>query len=633
MTTYTIAPAASLTMAEPPGTMLPAQSSPPTGSGSSLVTWTGLLSSSYSIPTTDWTGYAANMQSLLSSFGGVTNFVAPGLMALGAPASYSTLAIGEPSYSAVNTTAGLIGTDQIAYEFSSPLPPGTSFLLWAPGGNYARTTNGEITSSETGPYTFTIAASLVNNWPVSMAGWTISVETPSGQPPGWTYTTNQAAGTITITAPFNASAPEFPDAVIVITSDTPVDFINVTAKTISDDTWGLAIPTTVESTSSSNLPNVVAADESILRVEPSTNSANQVASEIDAGQTTITQYQSGLIDSNNALYTTLAALVTIDAFYDATPSSTVLTSAAAATSGTSYDSAAELHNLGYSDTNVWTVLGSGWGADPTSNFYTQYNADTTGTTAGYTAFINAVYAREFGAAPTAANLQNLLADVPGTQALLNGGGHIATPIQVMAGLYGYLLYVGQTFGIGQYGTSADAFLQAAANGTVTYGPELTKEFPPSTGDVASLATGTALTNSVAPELSTSVSADPNVITVTSQDQLIDPGPGAHTVQFLPTATADTLVLHRAGVDQVSGFDPGTDILNLRSLLTGTGLDLTGNGVALPNYLTIVDQGADALLRFDPTGQGGGSTVAALQGLGSSVTGLAQLVAAGAIRVT
>jgi hypothetical protein len=68
------------------------------------------------------------------------------------------------------------------------------------------------------------------------------------------------------------------------------------------------------------------------------------------------------------------------------------------------------------------------------------------------------------------------------------------------------------------------------------------------------------------------------------------------------------------------------------LLTGTGLDLTGNVAALGDYLTVVDQGTDAVFRFDPTGHGGGSTVAVLQGLGGTITSLDTLTARGAVRI-
>src|ERR1019366_3169736 len=66
--------------------------------------------------------------------------------------------------------------------------------------------------------------------------------------------------------------------------------------------------------------------------------------------------------------------------------------------------------------------------------------------------------------------------------------------------------------------------------------------------------------------STTGSVESNVITITEPGQLVDPGAGSHTIQFLAGANADTLVLHSGGVDQVSGFDPGTDVLDLRSLL-------------------------------------------------------------------
>jgi hypothetical protein len=399
-------------------------------------------------------------------------------------------------------------------------------------------------------------------------------------------------------------------------------YVTDTAGASASDKTTSVVVTAPQSTSTA--AEVAAAYQAILRISPPNGTTGSlftsVAAEIDAGVLTLGAYEASLVGLDQTLYTTIAALVTVNAFYKATPTSANLTTIATATSGTSYFSAAELHNLGYSDPNVWTVLASGWGADPTSNFFSLYDSDATGTAVGYTAFINSVYAREFGAAPSAANLQNLLADVPGTQALLNGGGHVATPIQVMAGLYGYLLEVGQTYGIGQYATATTAFLTAAANGTAIYGPELTTEFP--------AAKGAAATDAAVPS---SAMTDPNVITVTNSNQLIDPGPGGHTIQFLTGSRSDAVVLHANGADQISGFDPTTDVLDLSSLLTGTGLHLTDNLSVPRNDLTVVDQGTNALLRFDPTGHGGGATVAVLQGLGSGVTSLNTLVAQGAIR--
>jgi hypothetical protein len=361
--------------------------------------------------------------------------------------------------------------------------------------------------------------------------------------------------------------------------------------------------------------------ENVERTGPTTAQVDSAINQIDTGQETLSQYAGNLIQSEQTLYSALPALVTIDAYYNATPSSTTLNTVAAATGAPSqiggFYSATYLHNLGYSDPNVWTIMASQWGADPTSPFYQEYSSFGT----NYSGFISAVYQREFGFAPSATNLQNLINDVPGVQALLGGGGSGPTPIQVVSGIYGYLLYVGQTtptITTTQYTASADAFLQAAAAGTVNYGEELTKQFPPGT-------TGSTSGGAMA--------ADPNVITVTSSDQLIDPGAGSFSIQFQSGTAGDTLMLHNGGVDQVSGFDPSTDVLDVHALLAGTGLALSGDVASLSGFLNVTDQGGNALVSFDPTGHGGGGTVAVLQGLGDGVTGLASLIAKGAVRMS
>jgi hypothetical protein len=128
------------------------------------------------------------------------------------------------------------------------------------------------------------------------------------------------------------------------------------------------------------------------------------------------------------------------------------------------------------------------------------------------------------------------------------------------------------------------------------------------------------------------SVDPNVITVTGSDQLIDLGTGGKTIQFLAGASMDTVVLHSDGVDQISGFDPVTDGLDLRLPLATANVDLGGNMAVLGNFVTVADRGSDAVVSFDPTGHGGGGTVAVLHGLGGT-GGLAALIAQNAVRVT
>jgi len=128
-----------------------------------------------------------------------------------------------------------------------------------------------------------------------------------------------------------------------------------------------------------------------------------------------------------------------------------------------------------------------------------------------------------------------------------------------------------------------------------------------------------------------LSDDP--VTISISDKSIDPGLGDHMIRFIASVSGDTLVLHANGLDQVYGFDPSTDVLDLRSLLREANVDLDGNTALLGNFLTVADQGADALLRFDPTEQGGGSAVAVLSGLGGIVTGLDALATLGAIKIS
>jgi hypothetical protein len=362
--------------------------------------------------------------------------------------------------------------------------------------------------------------------------------------------------------------------------------INVT------DTAGVSVTDSATSVVTTETANPVTAVSSayvaILRTQPSTALLNTTVTQIATGQLSLAQFENGLLGGEQAIETTLPALVTIDAFYDATPGSALLTTVATATSGTSYDTAAELHNLGYSNANLWTILGAGWGADHGSTFFSLYGQDATGTTAGYTAFLDAAYQQEFGVPPAPANLQTLLGDIPGLAALLSGGGNVATPIQIMGGLYGYLLYAGETNAIGRFAASADAFLRAAAGGTVTYGPELTQEFP------------------------TGVETSGNVISVTSQDQLIDPGVGSPTIRFLSGETSAAPVSH-ANLVQALGLSTQSNAQDSGPVMRGIGVefrwdaskpsDIAGNFPHDPVGGAILDvsRGSDGGLKLVPRG--------------------------------
>jgi hypothetical protein len=83
------------------------------------------------------------------------------------------------------------------------------------------------------------------------------------------------------------------------------------------------------------------------------------------------------------------------------------------------------------------------------------------------------------------------------------------------------------------------------------------------------------------------------------------GGGNHKIHFLTEANADTLVIRTDGVNEVSGLDPRMDVLDIGALLSAASLMLNNDIKAVGDYLTIVDQDADIVVRFDPTGRGAG----------------------------
>jgi hypothetical protein len=112
------------------------------------------------------------------------------------------------------------------------------------------------------------------------------------------------------------------------------------------------------------------------------------------------------------------------------------------------------------------------------------------------------------------------------------------------------------------------------------------------------------------------------IAIAGSGQWIDPGIGGQTIQFLPGATSDTLVLHSGGTDRIVGFDPNAgDTLDLSSLLAEAGVTVGGDISRLPNYISVTNVDGAAAIGFDPAGQGGGSPVALLENDGGLVAQL------------
>ena len=266
------------------------------------------------------------------------------------------------------------------------------------------------------------------------------------------------------------------------------------------------------------------------------------------------------------------------------------------------------------------------------------NLNTSAAQASLTTFISSLYANLFGHAPDPTGqaywVGQLTSGAVGlgaaALAIANGatGPDAVAVWNKVAVALDFTTRTGLA-GMGEAAPLSSAFLTAARS--VLSGVDSTSLNDASV--TAGMSATTAFIGGSTTSQANALASSDAPITISTSNSVIDPGVGNHTIQFLTGTGGDTLVLHAGGLDQVSGFDPSTDVLDLRSLLTEANIDLNGNIAALGNYLTIADQGADALVRFAPNGQSGGTTVAVLRGSGSVVTSLDSLISQGAIRIS
>ena len=195
------------------------------GAGS-YITWTGTLTDTIAADGgAPYTGlyddYFGTLAGLAGLFG-ATTWSNPALTAIGAP--YYAVGMGEWANMLATTSV-----DTIAYSFSAPVPAGASFTLVDPGASYV-----EWSGSET----YYLSATY-NGAAVSTSGWSFQVVTPTGAAVASAIAVNAAAGTITVTSYAGAT---WPDAIVIITPNTPVSSLSVTANTIPFDFWALTLP-------------------------------------------------------------------------------------------------------------------------------------------------------------------------------------------------------------------------------------------------------------------------------------------------------------------------------------------------------------------------------------------------------
>ncbi len=196
------------------------------GGAGGYISWTGTVTARIGnvagIPYTgSYSVYGGSMAAMASNFA-PTNWTNPALTALGAP--YADVGLGVFA-GTLDTTA----VETIGYAFSSPIPSGQSFELVDPGATYVE---------YSGVETYTISATY-QNAAVSMSGWSFAIVTPTGATPTSTIAINAAAGTITVTS---YSGATWPDSIVIITPNSPVSTLTVTANTIPYDFWALTLP-------------------------------------------------------------------------------------------------------------------------------------------------------------------------------------------------------------------------------------------------------------------------------------------------------------------------------------------------------------------------------------------------------
>jgi hypothetical protein len=148
------------------------------------------------------------------------------------------------------------------------------------------------------------------------------------------------------------------------------------------------------------------------------------------------------------------------------------------------------------------------------------------------------------------------------------------------------------------------------------------------------AAGTAASSALTASSDADWVGSPNPpVNVSTSNIVVDPGAGDNTIQFIAGAGGDTVMLHSGGTDQIGGFNlAGGDALNLSDLFAEAHLNVQDVLPNLNSYLTVVDQGTNASVLFDPLGHGGGTTVAVLQNLGSAVTALTDLTRHNAVMI-
>jgi uncharacterized repeat protein (TIGR03803 family) len=582
-------------------------------------------------------GYAGTPTTLVSFGGGQAP--AAGLIADAAGDLFGTTSLGGTSGD--GTVFELTGTGFQVPVVNPPIISGTIANQPANGAitPFASVTITDAAAGQTETVTITSYPVLAGTLS-DLGGGSFSAATGV-----YTVTGSALAVTAALDGLVFTPAPDLAPAGQTATIDFTINVTDTAGGTASDSTTSLTAPQT-----SPTYGLVSAYYQAIARTTPAATYVSQTALAVDQGTLTTSRVLSQLLSSAQA--TTIPALLSYDFMVGVTPSS------AGVDMLTNY--ATDLQTGDYAFSNVFsgTFIGGTAPGEYNSaqfsvlNTYVNFCATdvriagnpfaaefgglaATPGMANRTTFFQEVYQQIFGVAPAASTTALFVtgpaAADPAITTFQYYVNYAGSELGGYGAVAGVLLYAAESSSpeSGPYPGAVNAFLtqaaqsSAAGGDTAPYGSSLLADYPPATS-------GSATSTSVAVASNAGLPAS-SVISITGTDQLIDPGMGSHTMRFLAGGGDDTLMPHSGGVDRVSSFGLTSVALDITAVASAANVELNSNVSALGMDLPVVAQGDDAPLRFDPAGQGGGSTVAVWQRPGSTVADT--LVSRDAIRLT
>jgi hypothetical protein len=522
---------------------------------------------------------------------------------IGSPGTSYADIVGDPSVQA--TDPGYAGSSDVAGALTAPAPVAAQPALAISGtvagqatsdvatimpfSNVALTDTGSGQGDTVDLFLDAANGILINN---SNSGFV------QGNPGYWYMTGTPAAiqaslRSLVFMPTVHAAATGQP-----VTTGFQITLSNASGSQVTDTTASVVATTSGGPASSAGID---AAYATLTQASPTAQYDSTTAAQIDTSALTTGAWIASLLTNAQVNWLMLAGLVEVDAFYNVTPSSDIITTLA------QYDTG--LNTLHYAPADMWNILGLEFAHNGT--FGTTYGSMDN------LAYANAIYQFVFGTTAPAAVAQQLASEVV---PMASAYASFATDTLGGKGaVLGALLYYAETTKLGKFYGPANAFLTSEMTIALTSGTQ------------ATYAQGTELRQQFPNASALPPAAISDATIVSASGVSTDPGTGTPAIQFIAGTSNDSVVLHTGSTVTIAGFDPGAgDMLDFHALLSEAQVSVTDVS-QLAAHLAVVQQGADALLTFRASGQPS-AAVAVLQGLGGSVQSVADLARQNALAV-